>query len=174
MDLFDLVFDYLIIWYFDILLDQTIQKIRKGYLDPSSNSNINKVSQDLQEIQDIMKRNISDVLERGTKLDGFRIQFEDNWFWIDNFHHYSFNMTTKYQSIKQPLIFHLILAQHIFQMIVIYLIFCFLDVTDKSKKINQQTSQLKWGAKKLEMNVIWRQYAPLCYHRSCSSVSDRY
>lgn len=69
-------------------------------------------------------------------------------------------MTTKYQSIKQPLIFHLILAQHIFQMIVIYLIFCFLDVTDKSKKINQQTSQLKWGAKKLEMNVIWRQYAP--------------
>ena len=39
-------------------------------------------------------------------------------------------------------------------------IFWFLDVTDKSKKVNDQTSQLRWGAKKLEINVIWRQYAP--------------
>jgi len=36
----------------------------------------------------------------------------------------------------------------------------FLEVTDKSKKVNDQTSQLRWGAKKLEINVIWRQYAP--------------
>ena len=39
-------------------------------MDPNTNANIQKISQNLTEIQDIMKKNISDVLDRGTKLEG--------------------------------------------------------------------------------------------------------
>ena len=35
-----------------------------------------------------------------------------------------------------------------------------IEVTNKSREVNEQTSKLKWGAKKMEAAVIWRQYAP--------------
>jgi len=60
-----------IIIYFSILLylpDTFIQKTKKLYLDTRSQRNMSKVSEDLQDIQKIMSKNIQEILGRGEKI----------------------------------------------------------------------------------------------------------
>jgi vesicle transport protein SEC22 len=63
-----------------------------------------KMNEDLQSIQDIMRKTIDDVLDRGNKLD---------------------------------------------------------DVSAVSKNLADESKKYKWGAKKLSMMALWKQYAPL-------------
>jgi hypothetical protein len=53
-----------------IYIDRVIQKKRRDYSDPNSSGNMKKLNDDLQNIQDIMRKTIDDVLDRGNKLDG--------------------------------------------------------------------------------------------------------
>lgn len=55
--------------YAFIKFDRIIQKKRREYSDPNSNSNIEKINSDLQSIHSIMRKTIDDVLDRGNKLD---------------------------------------------------------------------------------------------------------
>jgi hypothetical protein len=50
--------------------DRVIQKRRRDYSDPSSTSNMKKLNDDLHSIQNIMRKSIDDILDRGNKLDG--------------------------------------------------------------------------------------------------------
>jgi vesicle transport protein SEC22 len=56
--------------YAFIKFDRVIQKKRRDYSDPNSSGNMKKLNDDLQNIQDIMRKTIDDVLDRGNKLDG--------------------------------------------------------------------------------------------------------
>jgi vesicle transport protein SEC22 len=47
-----------------------IQKKRREYSDPTSSANMKKLNDDLASIQNIMRKTIDDVLDRGNKLDG--------------------------------------------------------------------------------------------------------
>ena len=51
------------------LLDTYIQKIKKLYLDTCSQRNIAKLNDELYEVQQIMTRNVQEVLGVGEKLD---------------------------------------------------------------------------------------------------------
>ena len=55
--------------YAFIKFDKFIQKVRKEYANPSSNSNMSKVNENLSEIQNIMRLNIQEVLKRGEALE---------------------------------------------------------------------------------------------------------
>ena len=55
---------YAFIWF-----DKTIQRKRKDYADPNSRNNMGKLGDDLNDIHSIMKKNITDVLDRGQKLE---------------------------------------------------------------------------------------------------------
>ena len=52
-----------------LLLDKYIQKINKLYLDTRSQRNIAKLNDELYEVQQIMTRNVQEVLGVGEKLD---------------------------------------------------------------------------------------------------------
>ena len=52
-----------------VLLDTYIQKIKKLYLDTRSQRNIAKLNDELYEVQQIMTRNVQEVLGVGEKLD---------------------------------------------------------------------------------------------------------
>ena len=52
-----------------LLLDTYIQKIKKLYLDTRSQRNIAKLNDELYEVQQIMTRNVQEVLGVGEKLD---------------------------------------------------------------------------------------------------------
>ena len=52
-----------------MLLDTYIQKIKKLYLDTRSQRNIAKLNDELYEVQQIMTRNVQEVLGVGEKLD---------------------------------------------------------------------------------------------------------
>jgi len=54
--------------YAFIKFDTFIQKTKKLYLDTRSQRNMNKVAEDLQDIQRIMSKNIQDILGRGEKI----------------------------------------------------------------------------------------------------------
>ena len=90
--------------YAFIKFDRIIQKRRRDYSDPNSSANMKKMNEDLQSIQDIMRKTIDDVLDRGNKLD---------------------------------------------------------DVSVVSKNLADESKKYKWGAKKLSMMALWKQYAPL-------------
>lgn len=55
--------------YAFIKFDRIIQKKRREYSDPNSAINMRKLNDDLQTIQNVMRKTIDDVLERGNKLD---------------------------------------------------------------------------------------------------------
>ncbi|CAI5524425.1 unnamed protein product [Closterium sp. Naga37s-1] len=55
--------------YYFIKFDTFIQKTRKQYLDTHTQRNIDRLNDDLIEVQQIMTRNIQDVLGTGEKLD---------------------------------------------------------------------------------------------------------
>eukprot|EP00596_Hydrurales_sp_CCMP1899_P007681 CAMPEP_0119033658 /NCGR_PEP_ID=MMETSP1177-20130426/714_1 /TAXON_ID=2985 /ORGANISM="Ochromonas sp, Strain CCMP1899" /LENGTH=194 /DNA_ID=CAMNT_0006990571 /DNA_START=260 /DNA_END=841 /DNA_ORIENTATION=+ len=55
--------------YAFIKFDRIIQRKRRDYNDPSSVSNTKKLNDDLCNIQDVMRKSIDDVLERGKKLN---------------------------------------------------------------------------------------------------------
>lgn len=55
--------------YAFIKFDRVIQKRRRDYSDPSSSSNMKKLNDDLHSIQNIMRKSIDDILDRGNKLD---------------------------------------------------------------------------------------------------------
>jgi vesicle transport protein SEC22 len=63
-----------------------------------------KMNEDLASIQDIMRKTIDDVLDRGNKLD---------------------------------------------------------EVSEMSKNLASESKKYKWGAKKLSMMALWKQWAPL-------------
>mmetsp|Transcript_28895 Transcript_28895/g.94464 ORF Transcript_28895/g.94464 Transcript_28895/m.94464 type:complete len:219 (-) Transcript_28895:469-1125(-) len=52
-----------------IKFDTIIQRTKRLYLDTTTQRNLNKLNEDLVEIQTIMTRNIQDVLGQGEKLD---------------------------------------------------------------------------------------------------------
>ena len=64
-------FIYLFIYFWGggLLLDTYIQKIKKLYLDTRSQRNIAKLNDELYEVQQIMTRNVQEVLGVGEKLD---------------------------------------------------------------------------------------------------------
>ena len=49
--------------------DTFIQRTKKLYVDTRTQRNLNKLNDDLNDVQDIMKQNIQDVLGRGERLD---------------------------------------------------------------------------------------------------------
>lgn len=55
--------------YAFIKFDRVIQKKRREYSDPNSANNMRKLNEDLSTIQNVMRKTIDDVLERGNKLD---------------------------------------------------------------------------------------------------------
>jgi vesicle transport protein SEC22 len=55
--------------YAFIKFDRAIQKKRREFSDPNSAINMRKLNDDLQSIQNVMRKTIDDVLERGNKLD---------------------------------------------------------------------------------------------------------
>lgn len=55
--------------YQAITFDPLLAKIRREFLDPRSANNMKKLSDNLADIQHVMKKNIQDVITRGDKLD---------------------------------------------------------------------------------------------------------
>ena len=55
--------------YAFIKFDTFIQKTKKLYSDQRTQRNLEKLNEDLHDIQSIMTRNINDVLEQGERLD---------------------------------------------------------------------------------------------------------
>lgn len=51
--------------YAFLKFDRTMQRIRKDYADPTSNTNAARLKEELADIQNIMRRNIQEVLDRG-------------------------------------------------------------------------------------------------------------
>ena len=59
--------------YAFIKFDTFIQKTKKLYSDQRTQRNLDKLNEDLHDIQSIMTRNISDVLEQGGGWIGWKI-----------------------------------------------------------------------------------------------------
>lgn len=55
--------------YYYIQFDKTLQQVRREFADPTSRESTTRLNNDLQDIQSIMKKNISDILVRGENLD---------------------------------------------------------------------------------------------------------
>jgi len=55
--------------YAFIKYDPLIQRLARDFVDPTSRANSSKLNSDLTDIQNIMKRNIEEVLNRGEKLE---------------------------------------------------------------------------------------------------------
>mmetsp|Transcript_3713 Transcript_3713/g.5548 ORF Transcript_3713/g.5548 Transcript_3713/m.5548 type:complete len:224 (-) Transcript_3713:328-999(-) len=55
--------------YAFIQADPIIQRKQRDFVDPKSSSNSNKLNQDLSDIHSIMRQNITQVLDRGEKLE---------------------------------------------------------------------------------------------------------
>ncbi len=55
--------------YAFIQADPLIQRKQREFIDPKSTVNSNKLNQDLSDIQSIMRQNITQVLDRGEKLE---------------------------------------------------------------------------------------------------------
>ncbi|RMX57455.1 hypothetical protein pdam_00007011 [Pocillopora damicornis] len=56
--------------YLFIEFDTFIQKARKNYQDSRTRRNLNRLNDELQDVQRIMVQNIDDVLQRGEQLSG--------------------------------------------------------------------------------------------------------
>ena len=57
-------------------LDNYIQKSRKNFMDSRSRRNMNRLNDELQDVQKVMVQNIDDLLQRGETLSGKIILFE--------------------------------------------------------------------------------------------------
>ena len=55
--------------YAFIKFDTIIQRTKKLYLDTRTQRNLNKLNEDLHDIQSVMTRNIQDILGQGERLD---------------------------------------------------------------------------------------------------------
>jgi len=55
--------------YQAINFDPKMNKLRKEYLDPQAPKNVQKLSQDLSDIHNIMHQNIQEILKRGESLE---------------------------------------------------------------------------------------------------------
>lgn len=55
---------------FHSLLDTYIQKARKNYQDSRTRRNLNRLNDELHDVQRIMVQNIDDVLQRGEQISG--------------------------------------------------------------------------------------------------------
>jgi len=49
--------------------DRVLHRLKRDYADPSSRQNKSKLEEELADIRSIMRKNISEVLERGERLD---------------------------------------------------------------------------------------------------------
>lgn len=58
--------------YAFIKFDSFIQKTKKLYMDTRAQRNVNKLNEDLADVQKIMMTNIHEVLGRGERLDSAR------------------------------------------------------------------------------------------------------
>lgn len=65
-------------------VDRTIHKIRASFKDPNSSKTLNMINTSLNEVTNIMRRNIDEILQRGENLEGrlecLRCLF-DNRYW---------------------------------------------------------------------------------------------
>ncbi len=50
------------------IIDTFIQKTKKVYLDTRSQRNLSKVTEDLNDVNKIMTKNIGEILHRGEKI----------------------------------------------------------------------------------------------------------
>lgn len=55
--------------YAFLRFDRTVQRLKREYLDPSSKQNTSRVAEGLADIQNIMRQNLEEVLNRGEKLE---------------------------------------------------------------------------------------------------------
>ncbi|CAD7971417.1 unnamed protein product [Amoebophrya sp. A120] len=55
--------------YYFIKFERIIQKKQREFRDPKSNSSLQKLSESLVEVQSVMRRNLDDLIEKGTKLE---------------------------------------------------------------------------------------------------------
>ena len=55
--------------------DTYIQKARKNYQDSRTRRNLNRLNDELQDVQRIMVQNIDDVLQRGEQISGKQSSF---------------------------------------------------------------------------------------------------
>ena len=62
--------------YAFIKFDTFIQKTKKLYMDTRAQRNVNKLNEDLADVQKIMMTNIQEVLGRGERLDSARAKIE--------------------------------------------------------------------------------------------------
>ena len=56
--------------YFGILTDTYMQKTKKNYMDSRTRRSMNRLNDELHDVQRIMVQNIDDVLQRGEQLSG--------------------------------------------------------------------------------------------------------
>ena len=64
----------MLLYHFAPFLDTYIQKARKNYQDSRTRRNLNRLNDELHDVQRIMVQNIDDVLQRGEQISGnFRV-----------------------------------------------------------------------------------------------------
>eukprot|EP01117_Protostelium_nocturnum_P018670 TRINITY_DN7853_c0_g2_i1.p1 TRINITY_DN7853_c0_g2~~TRINITY_DN7853_c0_g2_i1.p1 ORF type:complete len:217 (-),score=79.45 TRINITY_DN7853_c0_g2_i1:12-662(-) len=63
--------------YTFVKFDAFIEKTKKVYTDNRSQQNLNKVTEDLSDVQKIMARNINEILHRGDKIDSVTKKSDD-------------------------------------------------------------------------------------------------
>lgn len=49
--------------------DRQLQRLKREFNDPSSRANSSRLASDLNDISSIMRRNVTEVLDRGEKLE---------------------------------------------------------------------------------------------------------
>ena len=60
--------------YAFIKFDRDLRNLRRDFSDPNSRKNMQRLQENLNEIQNIMRKNIDDLMQRGTALDDIKTQ----------------------------------------------------------------------------------------------------
>jgi vesicle transport protein SEC22 len=60
--------------YAFIKFDRDLRNLRRDFSDPNSRKNMQRLQENLNEIQNIMRKNIDDLMQRGTALDEIKSQ----------------------------------------------------------------------------------------------------
>ena len=60
--------------YAFIKFDRDLRNLRRDFADPNSRKNMQRLQENLNEIQNIMRKNIDDLMQRGTALDEIKSQ----------------------------------------------------------------------------------------------------
>lgn len=63
--------------YYFIKFERTIQRKRHEYRDPQNNTNLRRIDDALHEVQDVMRKNLDDMLEKGSKLESLDSRAHD-------------------------------------------------------------------------------------------------